>query len=350
MFRRQIEQCFYWGLPQSVFFLIILYYLAGMVFSKRKLLSFLWIVCFFSLARAEQADTLYNQSSDWVSGQRESLPEWVFTSQEAGRIVAVSDPCLKPQVAREQAIQRALYLYSLQQGATVQLLSDYFSSVQTEINTYEDVSDKMLVMAVIQQPIRTYAYRIINEYTSLFGECYIQAIILPEMGEGEARCGSCQSLSELMLATSKERSEGVDVRLQLNVESTHEEQTSQWQFSVKGNPGSLTVGSFVNGSKLTPSGRGYWYANTLIPPSEAIKIPLQSSFWSAYITSFLKALLVHPFPNVKVKRVNEGYNSGDKNRDLYRESTVATVSVTSCVKGIINNELYVDWQIKSGTP
>lgn len=322
-----------------------------MGFSKRKFFSFLWVLCFSSLVRAEQADTLYNHSFDWVSGQRESLPGWVFTSQEAGRMVAASDPCLKPQVAREQAIQRALYLYSLQQGATVQLLSDYFSSVQTEINTYEDVSDKMLVMAVIQQPTRTYFYRIVNEYTSLFGEYYVQVAISPEIGEGATGCGSCQSVSELMLTTSKERREGMDVRLQLDVESTHAEQTSQWQFSVKGNLGNLNIGSFVNGNKLIQSERGCWYTNTLTPPSEATRIPLQTSFWSAYITSFLKALLMHPFPNVKVKRVNEGYGQGsDRNKDLYRESTVSPVSVTSCVKGIMNNELYVDWQIKSGTP
>lgn len=326
--------------------------LSAMGFSIRKLLSLLWVlVCFSSLVRAEQADTLYNQSFDWVSGQRESLPGWVFTSQEAGRIVAASDPCLKPQVAREQAIQRALYLYSLQQGATVQLLSDYFSSVETEKNTYEDVSDKMLVMAVIRQPTRAYSYRIVNEYTSLFGEYYVQVVISPESGEGVTGCGSCQSVSELMLTTSKERREGMEVRLQLNVESTYAEQTSQWQFSAKGEPENLTVGSFVNGNKLMQSGRGCWYTNTLTPPSEAISIPLKTSFWSAYITSFLKALLMHPFPNVKVKRVNEGYGEGsERNKDLHRESTVSTVSVTSCVKGIMNNELHVDWQIKSGTP
>lgn len=319
--------------------------------SKRKLLSLLWMVCFSSFLRAEQADTLYNRFFDWVSGQRESLPGWVFTSQEVGSIVAASDPCLKPQVAREQAIQRAFYLYSLQQGATVQLLSDYFSSVQMNLNTYEDVSDKMLVMAVIRQPVRVYSYQIVNEYTSLFGEYYVQVIISPEIYGEEKGHGSCQSVSELMLTTSKERREGMDVRLQLDVESSHAEHTSQWQFSVKGEPGNFAVGSFVNGSKLKQSGQGCWYTNTLITPSDAIKIPLQSSFWSAYITSFLKALLTYPFPNVKVKRVNENYGSGsDRNKDLYRESTVSTISVTSCVKGIMNNELYVDWQFKSYTP
>lgn len=321
-----------------------------MDFLKGKLSLFLWAICFSPFLRAEQIDTLYNQTFDWVSGQRESLPEWVFSSQESGRVIAVSDPCLKPQIARQQAIQRALYLYSLQQGATVRLLSDYFSSVQMGINTYEDISDKMLVLAMIEQSAKTYYYQIVNEYTSLFGECYVQMAISPNhSGEGK-EYGSCQSVSELMMTTSKERCENMDVRLKLDVKSTHLQQNSLWQFLLKGEPGNLIIGSFINGNKLLQTGQGCWYTNTLIPPSNTIKISLQSSFWSAYITSFLKALLTHSFPNVKVKRVDESYGLGnDRNKDLYRESAVSTISVTSCVRGIMNNELYVDWQINPAT-
>ena len=40
--------------------------------------------------------------------------------------------------ARMLALQRAAYLYSLQQGVQLRLLSDVFSTMETASNTYED--------------------------------------------------------------------------------------------------------------------------------------------------------------------------------------------------------------------
>ena len=67
-------------------------------------------------SQAMPVDTVYNQSYDWRPGQRETLPEWVFASQRKGRVIGISDPCMKSEAARMLALQRAAYLYSLQQG------------------------------------------------------------------------------------------------------------------------------------------------------------------------------------------------------------------------------------------
>lgn len=77
-------------------------------------------------SQAMPVDTVYNQSYDWRPGQRETLPEWVFASQRKGRVVGISDPCMKSEAARMLALQRAAYLYSLQQGVQLRLLSDVF--------------------------------------------------------------------------------------------------------------------------------------------------------------------------------------------------------------------------------
>ena len=89
-------------------------------------------------SQAMPVDTVYNQSYDWRPGQRETLPEWVFASQRKGRVVGISDPCMKSEAARMLALQRAAYLYSLQQGVQLRLLSDVFSTMETASNTYED--------------------------------------------------------------------------------------------------------------------------------------------------------------------------------------------------------------------
>ena len=97
-------------------------------------------------SQAMPVDTVYNQSYDWRPGQRETLPEWVFASQRKGRVVGISDPCMKSEAARMLALQRAAYLYSLQQGVQLRLLSDVFSTMETASNTYEDQRNKMLVL------------------------------------------------------------------------------------------------------------------------------------------------------------------------------------------------------------
>lgn len=105
-------------------------------------------------SQAMPVDTVYNQSYDWRPGQRETLPEWVFASQRKGRVVGISDPRMKSEAARMLALQRAAYLYSLQQGVQLRLLSDVFSTMETASNTYEDQRNKMLVLGVIEHPVQ----------------------------------------------------------------------------------------------------------------------------------------------------------------------------------------------------
>ena len=52
-----------------------------------------WLGCV--VLHAMPVDTVYNRSYDWVSGQRDSLPEWVFSPQGQGMVIAVSDPCME---------------------------------------------------------------------------------------------------------------------------------------------------------------------------------------------------------------------------------------------------------------
>ena len=66
-----------------------------------------------SLQSIEPGDTLYNQPYLWLSDEQESLPEWLFNEQTENIVIAVSDPCMKPEAARKQAIQRAIFLFSL---------------------------------------------------------------------------------------------------------------------------------------------------------------------------------------------------------------------------------------------
>ena len=238
-------------------------------------------------------DTVYNQSYDWVSGQRETLPGWVFASRRQGRVIGVSDPCMKPAAARMLALQRAAYLYSLQQGVQLKLLSDIFSTMEIASNTYEDQRNKILALGVIEQPLQHASYRIENEYTSIFGEKFLEV----SFTQSDDSCDlAYYSTSELMFLFTKERVEEEEVRFNLLLESdSRVEQSFQSWFQLKGTLASPQLFSCINGVKISPSQKGYWYEDVAFgSQNRTDMIELKNAFWNAYMTSFVKALsLIH---------------------------------------------------------
>lgn len=314
-----------------------------------------WIVIFMILlflsltdevfSQVVSADTVYNHSYDWAVGHREALPEWVFASRQQGRVIGVSDPCMSPEAARIQALQRAAYLYSLQQGACLNLLSDVFSSTETAANTYEEERNKILTLGVIEQTVRQETYRIEKEYTSAYGEKFIQVSFI----QADSCDLSYHSVSELMFLFTKERVEEEEIKFNLLLESGNcpEESFQSW-FQMKGTLVSPCIFSCMNGVPIRPSQKGYWYEDVPYAGSrESLDgMVLESGFWSAYMTSFVKSLLLHPFPNVDVKRVGDDFNDGhNSSRALCREKIVTVLSISPLVKGIRNNKLCMDWLI-----
>lgn len=302
--------------------------------------------CGVSFVQAASVDTLYNDRSyDWGTGQRDSLPEWVFVPQHSGRVVAVSDPCMQLDKAKEQALLRAFYLYSLQQGATIHVLSDLYSLGETETNTYENLSNKMLIMAVMQQPEIRYSYTIEKEYKSIFGELYLLVNVVPSSVEAESY--ACRSMSEMMMVVVKERKEEKEIKLSLSVEADHPLGISQTRFLAKGDPDALQVESYMDEFKLWHYQKEHWYRNEGQPNLDScVTSGLKHSFWSAYMTTFLEALLTHSFIDVNVKQVGEDYGgSQPKNQALYRERVASKLTVEPCIRGVLENNLYVDWKI-----
>ena len=183
-------------------------------------------------------DTVYNQSYDWRPGQRETLPEWVFASQRKGRVVGISDPCMKSEAARMLALQRAAYLYSLQQGVQLRLLSDV-STMETASNTYEDQRDKCCIGSDRTSPFNIVSYRIEHEYTSIFGEKFLEVSFTPSNDSCDF---SYHSISELMLLFTKERVEEEEVKFNLLLESDScREQSDQSWFQLKGTQSSPQI-------------------------------------------------------------------------------------------------------------
>ena len=77
-------------------------------------------------SQAMPVDTVYNQSYDWRPGQRETLPEWVFASQRKGRVVGISDPCMKSEAARCLLCKERLICIHCSKGTIETSLGRFF--------------------------------------------------------------------------------------------------------------------------------------------------------------------------------------------------------------------------------
>ena len=243
------------------------------------------------------------------------------------------------------ALQRAAYLYSLQQGVQLRLLSDVFSTMETASNTYEDQRNKMLVLGVIEHPVQHVSYRIEHEYTSIFGEKFLEVSFTPSNDSCDF---SYHSISELMLLFTKERVEEEEVKFNLLLESDScREQSDQSWFQLKGTQSSPQIISYMNGVEICSLQEGCWYEDAGFGDQDGLeKMDMRNAFWNAYMSSLVKALLLYPFSDVNVKQVDDRFNGGtDSGCGLYREKVVAVLSISPFIKDIRNNKLYVDWQI-----
>ena len=252
---------------------------------------------------------------------------------------------MKSEAARMLALQRAAYLYSLQQEVQLRLLSDVFSTMETASNTYEDQRDKMLVLGVIEHPVQHVSYRIEHEYTSIFGEKFLEVSFTPSNDSCDF---SYHSISELMLLFTKERVEEEEVKFNLLLESDScREQSDQSWFQLKGTQSSPQIISYMNGVEICSSQEDCWYEDVGFGGQGGLeKMDMRNAFWNAYMSSLVKALLLYPFSDVNVKQVDDRFNGGtDSGCGLYREKVVAVLSISPFIKDIRNNKLYVDWQI-----
>lgn len=300
-----------------------------------------------SLFANPQIDTLYNQPYEWVSGQRDSLPDWIFSQCDKNEIIAVSDPLLKPAIAREQAIQRALFIYSLRDNTQARILSDYYSSTAEQYNE-ETFAYKVLTIAILEQLEKKYFYKVINEHTSIFGESYIAIKVLDE--QENTPYSSFNYIGEFMQVYTQEREESLEVKTHLLMNFPHSNQISQSIFSAKGKPTDLKINSVINDKKLYTSIYPFYYKSTTIEDvynlKESAGVPLNFSFWNAYTISLLNAILSSNHDNITIKNMKQSYgNFNTHDQELYREKIDAKLSITPYIKGIIDNKLYVEWQI-----
>ncbi len=316
-------------------------------FMRLKFFFFLW--CIFSLS-SEVYLFSQNIQANWITGQRDSLPAWVYTVQGEGMVISSSDPCMTLEDGRKQAVRRALWLFTLQNQVNVQMLSDVFSSTESSSNNVERHSNKILSLIMMDHKVETYSYEILNEYQTLFGEVLIQVKFYTTDKDNQAannsEITSFSSQSEWMVLYTDDKYAKKDYKIKIQMNSNEELSDG---FELKGNLDYPVISSSFDGQRIITPQKGCWYKDSSADDCSAKpRNNLIHAFWPAYVVGLADQLFSYSFLKSNISSVLDNYQSNTM-YDLSREKAKGVVRIIPQILGVNQNKLIVDWKVSSLT-
>ena len=291
-----------------------------------------------------QEDTAFVQRRDWLTGQREILPDWLLEAPSEERFIVVSDPGLKPEVAREQARFRAAFLCALRQGVKVGLVCDYFNSSNRQYE-YELTADKLVSMLRVEVVLSDSGWTTGREWENRYGEYAVE--VFPRPDYRRERCRG-KVVGELMVVSSGGYRERNEIRCIWTGEWNCPGRIRSSQYTLKGRASSPVIETRLNDTLLGIPREGYWYAvgDSLTADVSSKGYPLNHGLWCTQMQSLLYAFAGHAWPQVQTKMLGEVTAAGGHDSGLRREVVRAGVTVTAGRWRGKDNQLDVDWKIE----
>lgn len=309
-----------------------------------------WLGCSGTFSRESDIDTIYNTAENWIGGQYEELPEWIFAADNDDCVISFSDPCMTLEKGREQAVMRALFIYSLRKLSYMKYMDETFSMSGEYKNGALQEKNKITTLIRLLQPHGKYYYRIEKEYTSIFNEVFLKVKVVPYedskgLGSGYTLL-ECNSVHECMLSYLEDNFEGKEFYIDSKINGSE----SDLKYNLKGSLKCPKIKSCIDNVDLYVTGKGCWYRSNRDGENYTyIQTDMINSFWNAYVLSFAEFLFSYPYSFSQVSITSE-YTSGgseynDNGSEMSRMYVDLRVRIKSQIKGIYKNKLYVDWDL-----
>lgn len=318
-----------------------------------RLVLLVCLVCFGcsgTFSREAEIDTVYNTADDWLSGQYADLPDWIFATCSDDCVISFSDPCMTLEKGREQAVMRAVFIYSLRSMAELKYLNETFSMSGEYKNGALQRKNKITSLIKLVPSHCKYYYRIEEEYTSIFNEVFLKVkVVADEDVKGIADGYTLleySSRNEYMVSFLDDNYEGKEFYINSEINGGE----SDLKYNLRGSLRCPKIKSCMDNVDLYITGKGCWHKSNRDTESyKYIQTDMINSFWNAYVLSFAEFLFSYPYSFSQVKLASE-YNSGgsdynDNEKEMSRMCVGLKVRIKSQINGIYNNKLYVDWNL-----
>ena len=289
-----------------------------------------------TLSEAQERKT-YSQVHEWRSDYQEDLPEWLFGCQDSF-FLGVSDPYLDPDIAKEQALQRALFLYALREGVEIRMLQDCFLVTETDYGI-DKQSNKLMLFLSLNFKIEGVVYEVLHQHCSQYGEVYV-AITVRKDASGT---GCLSGVSEFMQMVKESEKFDTGYRILLNMKTSMFDVVDSTFFLNKGNVDVCRIESRINDEFLYFPKDCYRYRGDQPGDDQKKGKCMQNSFWRAQLESLMFFLSGHVFNNIYLKNTGEIYDSQIK--ELKREVVKDYVRIFMDGCYIRDNCLDVNWRV-----
>jgi hypothetical protein len=241
----------------------------------------------------------------------------------------VSDAGLQPEVARKQAVQRAIFLYGLRQGAQVKVVTDLFK-MNDMWRGRDYPSEKITTMASVFVNVDNIKYEVVDEYTDAFGECFVWLKIKPKETGYSMR-------AILNVVCSQNDNEIAEIICRLGMQDS-----AMSVYETKGTFCQKQVTSKWDKDSLQLPEQYCFYNNYGKVHDEQDE--MDRSFFSAFLYSLSHDLLFYPYNDAKhrYKKVEDSYNT--INYNLSRGTTEAQIALKLQLMAICGNQLKTEWK------
>ncbi len=292
-----------------------------------------------ALSEAQERRT-YSQVYEWRADYQEDLPEWLFGCQDSF-FLGVSDPYLSPDIAREQALQRALFLYALREGVEIRMLQDYFLVSETNYGI-DKQSNKLMLLLSLNFKVEGVVYEVLHQHSSRYGEVYVAVTVRKDT----SGTGCLSGVSEFMQVVKENDKFDTGYRILLNMKTSMSDVVDSTFFLNSGNVDVCRIVSRINDELLYFPKDCYRYRGNQPGENQEKGRGMQNSFWCAQLESLLFFLSGHVFDNIYLKNTGEIYDSQIK--ELKREVVRDYVRVFMDGCYIRDNRLGVNWRVVGG--
>ncbi len=317
----------------------------------RHLLTLLLVIPLFA---ASQQRSVIDEDCEWVTGEREVLPEWVHEKQGSGRYVGISDSCLDSINGENQALLRAWFFAMLDSDISIKIMLDSYDQVD-HIAVDDHFAYNYSHALKFSSDGSSKSFRRGRSHITRFGERIVEYLEVEQPSENRDNIFTLQPLANEAVrceyvASGREVSV-VDGQffssLTLSALCNGREVVSTYELN--GGLESFVVSGAIDGVEIPyRANRGrFWYDDSVQESyinATMYNHSLYDGLWSAMYQALVGAIVNNSTYDYLIKMVSDTYNESKRSitRSLYEGHK--SISMEGCA--IVDDKFYSTWVMK----